>query len=157
VTRHVSALLGLVVLAACASTTAGVSGPVAWQAVDSTVRGDSFSAVYQFTLVLRETAGHELTLTTLGVTPAYGRREEQSGRWQLPAHGELRVPIASRLTCLGHASACRASGHMLWYHITLTGRDEDGRAVHIPIAVTLPTPSYGAAQGTPPAKLVAPP
>ena len=146
------AVVGLVVLTGCART-AGVSGPIAWQAVDSTVRGDSFSARYEFTLVLRETAGGPLTFTTLGVTPAFGRYAEQSGSWELPAHGELRLPIAARFTCLGHASACRASGHSLWYHITLRGRDEQGRPVRIPISVTLPMPSYGLTETRPaPAK-----
>jgi hypothetical protein len=150
--RRLDTLAGLVVLAGCATTT-GVSGPVAWQAVDSTVRGDSFSARYEFTLVLRETAGQALTFTTLGMTPAFGRHGEQGGRWELPAHGELRLPIAARFTCSGHASACRASGQTLWYHITLTGRDEQGRPVRIPISVTLPKPSYGATETRPlPAK-----
>ena len=146
------AVVGLLALAGC-STTAGVSGPIAWQAVDSTVRGDSFSARYEFTLVLRDTAGQPLTFTTLGVTPAFGRYAEQSGSWALPAHGELRLPIAARFTCLGHASACRASGQSLWYHITLSGRDEQRRPVRIPISVTLPMPSYGSTETRPlPAK-----
>lgn len=153
--RRVGAVVGLLVLAGC-STTAGVSGAVAWQAVDSTVRGDSFSARYEFTLVLRETTGQALTFTKLGMTPAFGRYDEQGGRWELPAHGELRLQIAARFTCLGHASACRASGQSLWYHITLTGRDEQDRPVRIPVSVTLPMPSYGATE-TRPLPVKAPP
>ena len=63
-------VVALLFLAGCTTTSAGRSGPVAWEAVDSTVQGGGSKAIHSFTLVLREREGRSLTfhrkLTFLG-------------------------------------------------------------------------------------------
>ena len=134
-------IVALLFLAGCATTSAGRSGPVAWEAVDSTVQGGGSKALHSFTLVLREREGQSLAfhrkLTFVGgfTTPMSEERVDL----RLPAGGELRLPVQFRTTCIH----CNASGGALsWYAFEFEGQDDSERAVRLQMAVQPPLARY---------------
>lgn len=137
----------LLTLPGCATDTrtSGISGPVSWQATDLQSQGGGNGAQqsYTFLLRLRETQGTEMTLTKLQAIlynasdnpPAWW---EQTGPWHLPANGEVNIPLASTRTC--PYAGCRHPGPSLApvWRLTLSGTDQQGRAVSLPIYIRLP-------------------
>ena len=124
--RSALVLAGVSMLSACAlspAKTEGVSGPVAWRAVDRTSRYNSLS----FTLLVTETSGRTFTFTRIASTVSDGqaapRGTEQAGTWVLPARGELRFRLQS--------SASNPLPHEPHWRITLAGTDDAGTPVTI--------------------------
>ena len=147
--RHVSALFPLVLLAGCASVSAGRTGPVTWQAVEARVRGDSQTAIYTCTLVVRETAGRDITFTRVTRTASWGWRENDRVPLQLPAYGEVRLPISWRGVCRGTNCSAQKGGLIFW-DVLMIGTDADGRPVRINFEFMPPTAEYvGSDPGTP--------
>src|SRR2546426_6743297 len=111
--RRTAALASIMLMSGCASTF-GNSGPVAWQAVDATVRGDSRMAVYTCTVVARETAGKNITFTRFTRTASWGWRLDDSVAWRLPAHGELRLPFSWLGICPGVNCSAQKGVTIFW-------------------------------------------
>jgi predicted aspartyl protease len=137
-------------LSGCTANLKGVSGPVTWQATDLRLIERSVSGaardMYAFTLVLEETQGAALTFTHLEYTisqPAFnptGETRQAVIIWKLRPYGELRLPFSSYWYCATTlTTACRRGGAIApWYHIILTGTDDQGRAVRATIDFRLP-------------------
>jgi hypothetical protein len=136
-------------LTGCIAHLKGVSGPVTWQATDLRVIERSVSGaardIYAFTLVLEETYGAALTFTNLEYTisqPAFnptGETRQAVISWKLRPYGELRLPFSSYWYCAALATDCLRAGAIApWYHIILTGTDDQGRAVRVAMDLRLP-------------------
>jgi hypothetical protein len=126
----------------------GVAGPVAWRAdelgVGRRVMVDRERRVYTFTLVLRETQGQSIDFTRM-VAVMYDAgtdapAQTETGRWRLPAGGELRIPFVTVLgECGSSPAACVAgTGAAPHWHIVLAGTREPGRPLELVIDVRLP-------------------
>lgn len=138
----------------CASTvgmsTEGVSGPVAWRVTDmGVVEGPSprspsdpgGGSIYTATLVLKETKGIEITFTEVNVALYGGSQgKPRSGRWVLPARGEVRVPLNAYFGCPKIAwHGCEDVGVLApQWHFTATGTDDRDRPVRVVIDIALP-------------------
>src|SRR2546425_11517779 len=122
--RSAVAVILILPVTACASLgvkTSGISGPVAWQAVEMNVSGNAVlgqnSSWYSFVLALKETSGSTITFTRVEGSVSAGsgvlrpaERVVDVGRRQPPPHGELRLgPFASRLICVN--SPCKSAFH----------------------------------------------
>ena len=113
--------------------TAGTAGPLQWEAVDLAsgreMREGKEVDTYEFTLVLRETRGIGLNFTNVS-SSIYGGGWGGFGRHAknlpLSPYCELRLPLSAT----GFKSP-------LWF-VTLSGKDEGGKAVTITITVALP-------------------
>jgi len=149
--RSAVAVILILPVTACASLgvkTSGISGPVAWQAVEMNVSGNAVlgqnSSWYSFVLALKETSGSTITFTRVegSVSAGYGvlrpaERVVDVGRWQLPPHGELRLgPFASRLICVD--SPCGLGSFAPVWKIVLAGKDEEDHEIRLLIDVALP-------------------
>jgi hypothetical protein len=150
--RLVVGVLFLALVTGCTAArvqTAGVAGPVAWQATEftraeTTVNGQP-GARYAFTLRVQEPRGTGLTFTTLhqaisqhGVQPV---STQQTGRWRLQPHGELHIPISFSWYCPQAFEGCaRVVGAPRWV-ITLSGSDDRGQPVTAIIEVSPPATS----------------
>lgn len=132
----------------CTASLKGVSGPVTWQATDLRVIARSVSGaardIYAFTLVLEETHGSALTLTSLSQTVsqpevnAAGVSHHFPIRWKLRPHGELRQPFSFYWYCA--EAQCQNWGPIApWYNIVLTGTDDRGHPIHVAIDFRLPS------------------
>ena len=146
-----SVLLGLctaLAMIGCAASLKGVSGPVAWQATDLRVVERSVSGaardIYAFTLVLEETHGSALTLTSLAQTVsqpgvnAAGVSHHFPILWKLRPHGELRQPLSFYWYCA--EAQCQNLGPIApWYNIVLTGTDDRGQPIRVAIDFRLPS------------------
>ena len=148
------ALLLSMVVAACAALgtrTAGRSGPITWRATDFKVQavgeasgfvGRTAQEVYSFTLVLHESQGTAITFTRVAATynattatrPA---SFEQTGRWELRPHGELRWPLQNTYGCASIDCINPGAIAPVW-HIILTGTDNRGQPVRVVIDLRLP-------------------
>jgi len=128
-------VVALLFLTGCATTSAGRSGPIMWEAVDSTVRGDRSRAIHSFTLVLRETEGRSLTFNRM----QWDLDPGSSVNLRLPAGGELRLPFQFRNTCM-HCDA--SDGAMSWLTFEFHGEDDTGRPVHLQFTVQPPLAKY---------------
>jgi len=138
------------VLTGCTAHLKGVSGPVTWQATDLRVIERSVSGaardIYAFTLVLEETQGAALTFTHLEYTisqPAFnptGETRQAVIIWKLHPYGELRLPFSSYWYCAATlATDCLRGGAIApWYHIILTGTDDQGQDVRVAMDFRLP-------------------
>jgi len=134
-------LLGLL-LASCASfggRSSGVAGPIAWRVDEAKTSGTSFNTVYSFVLVLTERDGAPVTfwrieksIWSAGVSGAMGN---DYGSWELPAHGELRLPMGARLSCW--STACSRPTPPRW-SVVLWGRDQSGKELSLPMEIALP-------------------
>jgi predicted aspartyl protease len=125
----------------------GVSGPIAWQATDMRVVErqvtETNRELYAFTLVLKETQGRgvtftylEYTMTQPGVVPI-GDTQRATIAWRLQPYGELRHPFSSYIYCA--EPPCQKLGSQApWWHIVLTGTDEQRQAVQVAIDLRLP-------------------
>jgi len=124
----------------------GVAGPVTW--ATTTLDLHSVSVIggtrdrFSFALVLQETQGLALTLTTLtwevwqkGVELSGPQRHQ--GAWRLPPHGTLRQPFVYRIFC-PPADDCPNVGPTTQWEITFEGTDAQGRAVHLAVQPELP-------------------
>lgn len=145
--RLMTLLLSLVVVgcATIGARTNGTSGSVVWQATDLRLDPASFlekRETYNFTLVLRETQGIAITFTQLNakVHNAFGSflvPWEKTGRWQLAAHGELRLPLVSIRYC-PYVKCRRPEPLAPEWSLDLTGTDAQGQPVRLAIEVRLP-------------------
>lgn len=140
-------LLALLAFAGCASlrtsngASKGETGAIRWEAVDSTVRGNNAVAIYQFTLILRETAGRPITFAVMNYKLPLGPPGVRGGKWQLPANGELRIPLQSLRQCKGPCTGRSAKGsEPLTYELRFTGIDDTNQSVSASMAVTPPPP-----------------
>ncbi len=141
--------VGLLLLAGCASAAAGTSGPVAWQAVESTVRGDSRTAIYSCTLVVRETTGRNITFTRFTRVASWGWRESDAVVRRLPAHGELRLPFSWRGVCSG-VNCSAQKGGLIYWDVLLIGTDDDGQPVRVTFEFMPPEAEYIGSDGSAP-------
>lgn len=124
--------------------TAGVSGPVTWQATDLRVHtmAPETRELYSFTLALHETKGTALTFTKLAMhfQNSRGSRPvfwEQTGQWMLPAAGDLRIPLTSYRYCpYVHCSDLGALEPE--WSITLIGTESGGQPVRHRLTLRLP-------------------
>ena len=131
----------------CTAYLKGVSGPVAWQATDLRVLERSVAGterdIYAFTLVLEETQGAALTFTQLeytvsqpGINPA-GITRHSSILWKLRPRGEIRHPFSFYWYCTDFQ--CQDPGPTApWYNLVLSGTDDRGQSVRVPIDIRLP-------------------
>jgi aspartyl protease family protein len=148
-----------VVISGCAMLGArleGVSGPIAWQATDMRVVERQVTEtnrdLYAFTLVLKETQGRgvtftylEYTMTQPGVVPI-GDTQRATIAWRLHPYGELRHLFSSYIYCA--EPPCRNLGSQApWWHIVLTGTDEQRQAVQVAIDLRLPQNPSGPGVG----------
>lgn len=144
--RCASGLLGLL-LAGCAASgvrPAGTSGPLTWQATELRLQHTMLSdgQEYGFTLVLRETTGTALTLTSLAGSLQNSRQSwpvswAKAGQWVVPAYGELRLPLSSYRYC--PSASCRDLGTLEpYWEITLSGTDGHGHPVRYTLTLRLP-------------------
>ena len=144
-------LLG-VVMGGCASYwqahTAGTSGAIAWSITDAKAAADPVAerSAYTFVLLLRETQGTPLTLTTLtytiysgtgGVEPGVMERTLQ-GTWKLRAYGSTRLPFTYTVTCPEGSGCIKTGLPAPSYHIVLTGTDNQEKPVRVVIDTKLP-------------------
>jgi hypothetical protein len=151
-------LSGLLGLGACASTSArpasreGAVGPIAWRAEDvggvtRTIHGKEADA-YTFTLVVKETRGSGITFTRFETTVSdretfRGTPHVATGTWKLAPNGEWRIPLPYSVSCPnlpGGSCAVFQMAAPLW-QIRLSGRDDQGQPVDVPITVALPPAS----------------
>ncbi len=131
----------------CASVqvhTAGETQRLRWQAKDFHLQKVAVEdrEIYKYTLVLEELQGKDLTFTYLTATlrnNAHSRQInwEKAGMWNLPAHGELRIPLGTYRYC--NLANCRDWGPIapVW-NLTLTGTDSHGQPIHEVIHLRLP-------------------
>jgi predicted aspartyl protease len=149
------------VISGCAELGArldGVSGPMAWQATDLRVVErqvtETSRELYAFTLVLKETQGRgvtfthlEYTMTQPGLIPI-GDTQRATIAWRLHPHGELRHPFYSYIYC--SETPCQNWGPQApWWHIVLTGTDEQHQSVRVAIDLRLPQNPPGPKVGRP--------
>ncbi len=144
-------LLGVVV-AGCAVRgvrTEEIRGPVTWRAenfriIQRPIVGDATRDKgdhYMFTLVLREPHGTAITFTHIAWTVdqpnTTSAASENTGRWALRPHGELRLPFSAYFYC--SESVCWETGALApVYNIILTGTDDQGQPVRVAIDLRLP-------------------
>ena len=133
--------------AGCASVniqTAGETQQMRWQATDFQLHTVELQEreVYQYTLILEELQGKDVTFTHLKAkfqNNIHSRQFdwEKSGTWSLPAHGELRIPLGTYRYC--NASDCQDWGPLapVW-NLTLRGTDSHGQPVQEVIRMRLP-------------------
>ena len=131
---------------------------VAWQATDFRVVARTVDGaereLYTFTLVLDETQGSAVTFTQLDYTiyhpginliPA---SERTVIVWKLRPHSELRQLFYSSPYC--SAARCATRGRLTpWWHILLTGTNDQGQPVHMGIALAWPSHLPAATPGEP--------
>lgn len=137
--------VGLWALAGCATSrpaTEGSAGAVSWEATD--FRRDP-GGRYNFTLVLRETAGVGVRFTRLAYRVPGAAAESREVAWTLPAGGELRQPFsAAALTCPREVDCADPSSHVP-LTLELSGADDGGRPVRLTLGIRLPA-GAGAAE-----------
>jgi len=153
-TRRGVATVILGLLAGCASLgvkTSGISGPVAWRAVDMKTSGMSllgrYSDIYSFVLVLKETSGSAITFMKIEKQVyVYSRGigselSMEEGSWSLPANGELRLgPFGSRQICIGQ---CGLGSHAPRWKIVLSGKDQEDHEIRLLFDIALPYANAG--------------
>jgi uncharacterized protein YceK len=148
-----SLLMGCLILvvgcAAIAARTQGVEGPVSWRATDfkvvKTPAGSERSGGYSFVLILKEMTGVGIVFTSLqhtvsqhGIQPSSA---EATGRWVLPAHGELRLPFAFSWHCPEVFEACGPVLGAPHWTIVLAGTAGRGKPVRLVIDLIIPPTS----------------
>jgi hypothetical protein len=140
-------ILMSLLMAGCAAfgpRTAGMHGPLTWQATDLRVQPTAAKdgEAYSFTLALSETEGSARTFTRLetrfqnsrGSRPVFW---EHTGQWVLPANGTLRIPLVSYRYCpYVHCSDLGALEPE--WSLTLIGMDSAGQPVHYNLTLRLP-------------------
>ena len=130
--------VGLGALAGCATgrpATEGSAGAFSWEATD--FRRDP-DGRYNFTLVLRETAGVGVRFTRLAYRTPGSAAESREVAWVLPARGEFRQPFsAAALTCLREVDCADPASHVP-LTLELSGTDEGGRPVRLTFGIRLP-------------------
>jgi hypothetical protein len=134
----------LVMMAACATTPVHLernAGVVTWQAtafhVTQTMVHGHPGEHYTFTLLLREHAGTGITFTH--IAQAVSARHTavatatQTGRWRLPATGELQLPFWLSWSCPDVDDPCATVAGSPHWRITLTGMDDRSQPVELVI------------------------
>ena len=133
-----AATVALSALAGCATVrhaTDGSAGAVSWEATD--FRRDP-GGRYNFTLVLRETAGVGIRFTRLAYRAPGAAAESREVSWTLPAGGELRQPFsAATLTCPREVDCGDPASHVP-LTLELSGTDDGGRPVRLTLGIRLP-------------------
>ena len=131
----------------CASVkvqTAGETPQLRWRATDFSYYTVAFDqrAVYKYTLILEDLQGRDVTFTALraklqnnATSPRFNW--EKDGRWVLPAHGELRIPLGTYRYCNDVNCVDRGPLAPVW-HLTLSGTDSHGQPVQQVIRLRLP-------------------
>ena len=141
----------LVLAAACASTTRleGTIGPVSWHVKDIEVVKREIAGrdtdVYIAKLVLKELRGSRIVFTRYersvsDLRMARSAPPISSGRWVLPANGELALTLAQSLACPPIPSGCGSpyATSAPEFDIRLIGTDAQGQPVVVSIDVRLP-------------------
>jgi clan AA aspartic protease (TIGR02281 family) len=131
-------LLLAAALSGCAAVTPGTrgsSGAIAWQATDFS---RDAAGRYNFTLVLRETAGVGVRFTRLAYQAPGASSESRQVAWRLPAGGELRQPFsAAALVCAREVDCADPASHVP-LTLELSGTDDGGRPVRLTLGIRLP-------------------
>lgn len=139
-------LIGLM-WAGCASVqvrTAGETQQLRWQATDFHLYKVAIEdrEVYKYTLILEELQGRDVTFTYLKADLRNNENSrdfdwEKAGMWNLPAHGELRIPLGTYRYC--NQPNCDDWGPLapVW-DLTLIGTDSHGQPVQEIIHLRLP-------------------
>jgi hypothetical protein len=141
------ALAAGMMVAACAAGASGpaplrgTSGPVAWEVVDvRQTRPDQYTVRWDYTVVLRETAGVGIDLERIDMgAPETSGRSTSEFRQRLPANSELRLRHSyGALMKFGDTTFGRLEtfGGAKVIH-RYSGRDDAGKRVTIDVPIHL--------------------
>jgi len=140
--------LMILTIAGCAALgprTEGVAGPIRYRATDLELARRTIDNrelwFYSFSVHVTELQGRELVFNEIETTVYQPGTRPWSpvyrGKWKLPAHGELRIPLATTLACRGPEGNCSGPNvPMPLWQITLTGTDDRDEPIRLVIDLT---------------------